>query len=171
MKHEPKEEKAATSPALAQQVTLYDERAKRLQEHEAKKEARRVKGKATFIISAPHYRDGVLYPAGTAVTIDGEIPSKTWKKVALDKSAPVLVPPKDPDDVAAEDEEDEDLIPVTTANVYPNPGGVAPSTTNTASTSVTVATTPKEAAEVADTRKPEEQAKDKDKGRPSDKKY
>lgn len=54
-----------------------------------------VKGKATYLIKADHYRAGVgLIPSGSVVTVEDEVPSKTWKRVASNtKGAQLLQKP------------------------------------------------------------------------------
>lgn len=40
------------------------------------------KGTKTYRINAPHYRAGVLYSVGDAITVTDEKPSKTWDLIS-----------------------------------------------------------------------------------------
>lgn len=55
-----------------------------------------VKGRATYLLKAPHYRLGEFYAAGEYVTVTDEAPSRTWKPVPYSAKARVLqpIPPK-----------------------------------------------------------------------------
>lgn len=46
-----------------------------------------VKGKATYKLEAPHYRKGVLMPKGAKITVENEIPSRTWTRIDGGKPA------------------------------------------------------------------------------------
>lgn len=56
----------------------------------------RVAGPASYVIKVPHYRDGMYYAAGTVVTVRDEVPSRTWKRVPLDKKGIELRNPEEP---------------------------------------------------------------------------
>jgi hypothetical protein len=112
-----------------------------------------VKGKAFYVTKAPHYRDGVLYPTGSTVCVEDEKPSKTWRRIKPVKGAAVLKRPAVPEEVV-EDYENEDIVPLVVDTAKPNPGGVAPSLTQPASTAVTVPTTPDEVKAAKDEKRP-----------------
>jgi hypothetical protein len=102
-----------------------------------------VAGKAYYVLKAPHYRDAVLYPAGTVVCVEDERPSKTWVRVKPVKGAKELARPKaapsEPDFGA--DEDGEEIVPLVVDKASPNPGGVSPSLMHPATQAVTVTTT------------------------------
>lgn len=52
--------------------------------------AEEYKGKRTYTLNAPHYRQGVRYEVGDTITVENEKPSKTWEPVgaAPKKAAP-----------------------------------------------------------------------------------
>ncbi len=63
--------------------------------------AQPVPGVKYYRIKAPHYRHGALYPAGTVVRVEDEVPSKTWVEVKAQKGAKPLLkemPPEVPDE-------------------------------------------------------------------------
>ena len=54
----------------------------------------RFKGKKTYRLGAPHYREGVYMPAGELITVTDETPSRTWSEVNKDAAPTPEATPK-----------------------------------------------------------------------------
>lgn len=135
---------------LARRDATREARAKRTPSEEGV-----VRGKACYVMKAPHYRLGELIPAGTVVQVEDERPSKTWRRVPMTRGAKVLppIPPRGEEAVEAFTEESPETVPVVVGEEKPNPGGIAPSLTNPAATVITSrANSPEEVREATDPR-------------------
>lgn len=54
---------------------------------EKKKKPEVVAGPATYVLKAPHYRNGNYYAVGDKITVVDEAPSVTWERVPDDGKA------------------------------------------------------------------------------------